>query len=317
MVRYWLGRRPRAILTAGLAASTLRLYNRAVARFLTWAGVGHLGIAGLPPTAELLDEALIDYVEYLWNTGGRTTANRATAQQAVSGLQAYYPRLRRYLPLATRALSAWTASVDSVGQAPATWHTACLVAARLASDGHWELGIATLLAFDAFLRPAMTLHFDIDYISFPNDGRLGRVNQQTVLTVSGKNVTDLDVAVRKPVVSRLLAMAVSRARTRGRTKLFEFSYAQWNAAFKAAGAGVGLPELRLYSLRRGGATEAYMQGWPLADVKRHGGWRSTTSCLKYLRQGRAMALARGLPQTVQGLAADSARDIEDIFRMTR
>jgi hypothetical protein len=94
-----------------------------------------------------------------------------------------------------------------------------------------------------------------------------------------------------------------RSKMNEATRHFPNTYTHYRSMFQRALKGCGLAAVgyKLHSLRRGGATRAFLLGVPFADMQVQGRWRSPTTTLSYLQGGRGLLLATQFPISVQRL----------------
>ena len=136
----------RFLIEATLAPATLSKYRQGISQFLRWCLRNHYDATSV----EELDELLCDYLHDCFETNDGQ--GKGLAAQTLYGIIKYVPRLHNQHPTATMALKGWLKLRPSKSYPPLTWDLTVLIACHLTRQGQLRLGIATLLAFDCFLR---------------------------------------------------------------------------------------------------------------------------------------------------------------------
>ena len=148
----------------------------------------------------------------------------------------------------------------------------------MVQNGHIRHAIATLLAFDCFLRVGELVGLRRKYAGDTGDRRMGSEYQGTSLrlkhTKTGPNQW---VQVHEPQVVELLRCVVTGT-AKADDHLFPFSAAEYRNVFKTSCAQLGMYHRYVpHSLRHGGATRWHLLGHPIEDVLLHGRWSSVKS----------------------------------------
>jgi integrase len=201
-----------------------------------------------------------------------------------------------------------------------------LIAASMARLKHIDAAMATLVAFDCFLRVSEYVAFVIEDLALPSDSRLGArlTGSRAVLRIRrAKTGTNQSVEIYNQDITALLARFVQRRRSRDRARLdsplfrltSEDAYRQ---VFQHAISCLGIPsDVRFvpHSLRHGGATHALRMGSDLATVMQRGRWRSTTSADLYLQQANAVRLSTQIHERIHESAHTLAADFNNSMSM--
>jgi integrase len=170
--------------------------------------------------------------------------------------------------------------------------------------GYIRHAIATLLAFDCFLRVGELVNLRRADVATTNDARMGSDFNGTALrlrqTKTGPNQW---VRVDNKDIEQLLLLMVDT--TEGaQSKLFPFSANQYRSVFKAVCASLGLSSSYVpHSLRHGGATRWHLLDKSIEDILLRGRWASTKSARRYVQAGRAMLLATHVPPSLAAAAS--------------
>jgi hypothetical protein len=187
----------RHLVSAAYAPSTLTRYNDAVSHFLSWCHTNDLD----PSSPESFDDILTDYFHHLYDTN----QGKGAAHNTLYGILMYLPHLKHHLHLASKSLVGWNKLYPPKSYPPLTWELCCLVAVRLAMDGHLLHAVATLLGFDCFLRIGELVGLRRDDVADVKDTRMGGVSADMTLRLrSTKTGPNQWVVVENAAVKTLL-----------------------------------------------------------------------------------------------------------------
>lgn len=307
------GRR-RFLINAAYEQSTRKRYFEAVLEFVDWMD----GSGEDPCTVADLDEVLSEWFHDLYVT--RNQACRSTAENALSGIHLLVPEVKGQLHLCRLALKGWRKLVPSVPHPPLTWDLAVCIGVRQACTGRWLHGVATLLAFDCYLRIGEFTSLTRGDVADAGDLRLGSGHEGMALrlrhTKTGPNQW---VNVRNPDVITLVRSRLSTMPSRRkRARLFPFAPSTYRRHFKAACKDLGLsPDYVPHSLRHGGATHDHVRGMQLEEILRHGRWASVKSARHYVQAGRALLMSTSVPLSVSELAKTLVPNVVECFSLSQ
>jgi len=237
------------LLEAGFAPATIKKYRPAVHRFLDWCTTTRQGAS----TDADLDELLADYFQHIHDDNDGK--GKSTAVATLQGIRMYMPWLKDpALPIASAISNRWNKSRPPVSYPPLTWELAVVIACQMARNGHYRLGVATLVGFDCLLRKSELMSIRRENFADGKDARLGFEYKQAILSFDKtKTGRFQSVEVLDPVVRALLTDLVSR--TKPRNFVFPGGADKYHAVFKQTCADLGLSERYVpHSLRHGGAT---------------------------------------------------------------
>lgn len=265
---------------------------------------------------EELDHLLCEFLHDLYLERDGTC--RSYGEAALSGISDMIPAFKGKLVVSGQALRGWRRLVPSVSHPPLTWDLTVCVAVHMASNGHWALGVGTLLAFDCYLRIGELTGLRRRDVADKGDARLGSaytgVSLRLASTKTGKNQF---VEVRNPSVRMLLTQLLARLPHR-KSKLLGVSTSTYRKHFKASCAALGLsPDYVPHSLRHGGATHDFLSGLGIEEVLRHGRWASTKSARHYIQAGRALLLTTSVPDAVKTMAKTLVANVLAPFALTQ
>lgn len=259
-----------------------------------------------------IDALLMEYLDDLYLRGG----GKQAAINTVFGLIMHIPALRTRLPTARLALRGWEKLRPSESYPPLTWELTVVIAIQMLRAGRRPEAVATVLAFDCYLRISEMVGLLVGDVVDTGDHRLGAVYRGVACrlrhTKTGPNqwVEVEDAAVR--------TLLLSLKRGSRRDKIFGFTAGSYRRLFKRVCAGLGLSSGYVpHSLRHGGATRDFLSGRPLEDILVRGRWASTKSARRYIQGGRSMLLATEVPPAIAEVGCVLASDLLASFSLAQ
>ena len=304
------------LLAAAHKASTRKKYHAAVRRFLDWLGPED------PATAEDMDYALVEWMHELYmEEGGRC---RSVAEAAVCGIKALIPRLKDQLHGTRQALRGWRRLKPPTPFPPLTWDLTVLLAVSMAKAGWVDTALATLVAFDSYLRIGELCSLSFDDVGFASERRLGARQAPAAFhlrrTKTGPNRF---AELRDPHLAKCLQRWIAKRRRGAKGPglsqptahlVFGQRPSTFRRRFKRAAAAIGLsPRYVPHSLRHGGATRDHLAKVPIEEILRRGRWASTSSARHYIQSGAALLLEATVPPATRALAARLADGSAAVF----
>ena len=189
-------------------------------------------------------------------------------------------------------LKGWKKRHPSISKPPLTWTVVVLIAFNMASYGHFDAGLATLLGFDCLLRISEYCNLIISDVLLP-DNRITGSTQQTELRIRhAKTGREQAVAIWNADVLRLLMTHLHRdCRDDLKTKLFAFDAPLYTMIFKNALNYLNMSHLGFtpHSLRHGGASHLYRQKHTVDSIRIRGRWSDNSSAFRSYLQVTATA----------------------------
>ena len=270
------GRRP-PLGQQAVSADTRSRYKRAVVDFVRWCDDN----GGRADDDEEMDDLMVNYFQELCETD----RGRSVAEATLYGLIMFLPRAKGKLSCSQQALRGWSRMTPSTSYPPFSWEVACAVGAKLArSPTEYRHGVATVLAFDCFLRVGELCALRREDVADEGDPRMGAGHKGMLLHIrkakTGKNQS---VRVYNPDVRKVVQLVV-RATKPGH-RLFPFSPATYRKMLRHA-----CSELRLskaytpHSLRHGGATYWHNNlSRSMEAIMHRGCWASSISARLYVQ----------------------------------
>lgn len=285
----------RFLIEASLSDNTLIKYKRGVKKFITWCDEHEYSDS--IHTMHQLDDIMTEYFHYLYEANDGK--GKSLASDTLYGLIKFMPQCDQQLPTAKMSLVGWTKLQPAESYPPLTWDLTVLIAVQMVRQGQVRYGVATLLAFDCFLRVGELVGLRKADVADVNDQRLGSEYSGTSLrlrkTKTGPNQW---VQVMDQEVVQLLR-CVLETTSRGSDALFPFTAARYRSVFKDTCAQLGLSHRYVpHSLRHGGATRWHLLGHSIEEVLMRGRWSSIKSARRYVQSGRALLLTMAVSESI-------------------
>lgn len=293
------------MLRLGYAESTLERYDDALKKFLAWARAQ--GVTAR--SGEELDYWVTVYVHELYRSG----KGKVMARHLLSAL-----RLRcldRYrLVYAEKCVGNWERANKPAPHPPLSWALVLLLANWMRVRRSKAAGAAIVVGFHLLLRGGELAALEVRDVASAADERLGAETKGAVVALrKTKTGNNQSVTVIDADVAGLLRSWTSERK--GGESLFGRSHRQLLGDLREAAAAHGLQEpYVLHSLRHGGATKLFMDGWTVDNIRQRGRWAVTASSLHYIQESRALLLATELPPRVAQAVTVAVRKQKDILR---
>ena len=262
---------------------TRKRYEEAMRKlfeFLKWNRIA------LPSQYEQLDSIASRYIEELWEEG----ESRYLAQDTVSALQHYEPQLKRRTLESWRLIKAWQKHEIPTRAPPLTPATLAVLAGWMHSQMP-QLALALALAFFALLRTGELFQIKNQDVICSGDVVVVHLGQTKM---AARNAGTESTSFRHREVSLMLQSW--KAVTSRDALLVSVSPSSFRHWFSKALQETGLNELpyKPYSLRRGGATQVFLDSQSYAAVCQRGRWAAEKSARIYIQD--SIALLTQLPK---------------------
>lgn len=296
-----------------LAPATHKQYHSALLRFC------HYRRTTLSELRRRSSSTLDRWLTAYLNSECRHGGSYAQAAHAVFGLLYVEPRLQHRIPRARRALKGWDRHRAQQSHTPLTWELTVLIALTMARWSRHSESVATLLAFDCYLRISEFTRLTRADIASAADPRLGAAHPTMALRLA-KTKTGLNkfVTVDDSQVATALQSHLDFHRFDPSELVFPFTPSSYRSLLHAVTAALGLSGLHFvpHSLRHGGATRDFLRGRSIEQIMHRGRWASTKSAARYVQQGPALLLQSAVPESLvqagSTLAPYLARCIEHL-----
>lgn len=277
-----------------LITTTRSRYLAAVQQWLTWSQLDAIDIDAGVHSPSSLDCCMERWFHYMWRSG--ESGGKGRGNKALWGLLFLYPQWKHSFPLSRQALKGWDNAQKSISYPPMPWHLCVAMSATMARSGHLEMGVATLLSFDCYLRVSEMLHLRVCDVALPDDRRRGTDQTAAGIRLAHTKTRDnLWVSIRLPDLCSLLRHLLRERH--GSDRVFTFTASSYRAAFRSAlsALGAGTDGFVPHSNRHGGATHDHMNGMSIEDIMHRGRWKSNDSARLYIQAGQAMLLTQSVP----------------------
>lgn len=278
---------------AALSKSTLRSYNNNLNKFLTHTRLSLSQLTMLRPT--LIDQRLSEYIDSQYLAKG----SYDYASQTLFGLIHRCPRLRHQLGEARLRLRGWKKLKHSRSHPPITWELAVVFATTMAKWGRHAEAVATLLAFDCFLRVGELTRILYHDVVMPNDPRMGSAHTGMVVRLArAKTGLNQSVSLENVQVQRALHQYLQAYPFLEEDRIFPFTPSSFRTLIKDVANSLGLGEIPYvpHSFRHGGATYSHLRGATIEQIMYRGRWVALESARRYIQTARALLIIQTIPQ---------------------
>lgn len=302
---------------AVLAPSTVARYQRAAAGFIDWLVDNYHVIPDAPsvPLVRRIDLLCTKYLHLLYRSG----KGKVEASACFYSLNLLRAGITRELPCAAQALKGFRKLVPSISCPPLTWPITVLIALSMARSGHQQEAVATLLAFDCYLRINEALNLMREDVATGADPRVGAgdVNNIYLRLRKTKTGPNQGVTVNNSDVKALLMMLCEK--TAAKSLLFGCKYSTYLRLFRKVIKHLKLsPDYTPHSLRHGGATFGFINGMSVEEVMHRGRWAASKTARHYIQSGRQTLLSVEIPQSVvdaSGVLLNSGLTLVELFQL--
>ena len=242
---------------------TERRYKQAICKFFEFIRWNKIP---LPSQLDAVDEVASMFVEELWEEGDC----KYVAQDAISALQHFEPQLKRKLPRSWRLLRAWQQHEIPTRAPPFTPSTLAVLADWM-QQNRPELALSSMLGFHGLLRTAELLQVRNRHIICTDDLVVVYLG---VTKMAARNASTESTSFRHREVSLMLrAWKAVHPLDRHLINMPASSFRHWFASGLHA-TGLHTTPYKPYSLRRGGATQAFLETNSYSSVCQRGRWSS-------------------------------------------
>lgn len=280
---------------AALRPATLGAYDKNLSHFLQHTRLSLQQLLSVP--AARIDQLLSRYLEFQYSIGG----SFASASHAFHSLIFRSPSLRHQLGESRLRLRGWSRLARSSSHPPMTWELAVVFAATMAKWALHPQSIATLVAFDCYLRVGELTRIRYCDVVQPADPRVGSVHSAMALrlpvTKTGLNQW---VSLQNPSVAHALHSYLRARSFRSSELVFPFTPHQYRQLLRSVALTLGVSHVPYvpHSLRHGGATSDFLRGRTIEHIMFRGRWKSMESARRYIQTGRALLVTLDLPASL-------------------
>jgi integrase len=277
---------------AALSKATLRSYNNNLNKFLLYTRLSLPKLAMLHPT--LIDQRLSQYIDDLFARKG----SYDYASQTLFGLIYRCPRLRLSLGESRLRLRGWKRLKQHRSHPPITHELTMVFATTMAKWGRHAEAVATLLAFDCFLRVGELTRIRYHDVVMPHDPRMGSAHTGMVVRLArAKTGLNQSVSLDSAQVQRALHHYLLAHPFLDTDRIFAFSPSSFRTLIKDVSTSLGLGEIPYvpHSFRHGGATYFHQRGATIEQIMYRGRWVALESARRYIQTARALLIMLSIP----------------------
>jgi hypothetical protein len=290
---------------AALTRGTRSNYNQAIRRFVVWAKDRQFTAT----SSTALDALVARYMDWLYANGG----GKHEATNTLYGILHILPNCKWQMYESSLRLRGWNRLKPTRSYPPMLWELAVVISMTMIKQGEINAGLATLLAFDAYLRINEFCNLMVSDIASAGDSRLGTTSISTKMALRlrhTKTGKDQFVQVKRDNVSRLIAQHTNGHS--GHELVFQ-GLTDWRYRSTLYNTLQQLQIEKLgfvpHSLRHGSAVLDLLQGDTIEQVMYRGRWRKVDSARTYLQSGRALLLAVQVPAQLVTLGGQLANNL--------
>ena len=260
-------------------------YEHAMQRFfefLRWNKIA------LPSRWDEADSVASSYVEELWEEGD----SRSLAQDTISALQHFEPQLKRKMLRSWRLLKAWQKHEIPTRAPPFTLTTLSVLAGWLQTRCA-ELALAVCVGFHALLRSGELCQLRNRNIICSEDLVILQLGQ-TKMAVRNAGVESASFRHQK-ISIMLRAWKAVNSDEALLVNMSPSLFRQWFSRGLSETGLISLP-YKPYSLRRGGATQVFLETQSYAAVCQRGRWASERTSRIYIQD--SISLLTDIPKAL-------------------
>lgn len=297
---------------AALAPSTLRSYNNNLKKFLTFTRLSLPKLIALPMA--IVDQRLSAYIDELFARRG----SYDYACQALFGLIYRHPPLRLHLGESRMRLRGWKRLKQHRSHPPITWELTIVFAATMSKWGRHAEAVATLLAFDCFLRVGELTRLEYHDVVMPNDPRLGSADyRMAVRLAKAKTGLNQSVSLSNTQVETVLHSYLQTRPFLEHDRIFPFSPSSFRTLIRQVSESLGLGNIPYvpHSFRHGGATYAHLRGSTIEQIMYRGRWMSLESARRYIQTARALLIMLTIPERLNNTGRALSPHVDTLMKL--
>jgi hypothetical protein len=243
-----------------------------------------------------LDGALCDFIGYSYDSG---MYPHSVCSCAVFAVQSKFPNLKYSLNTSKLLLRGWNRVRIVQTKVPITRELLTVVAVAMARDGLHTAAIATLLAFECYLRIGELTSLRVCDIASSSQLHFGTAfTGMCVGLKQTKTGVNQSVLVRESIVETLIDLLLHSYRivhghnlSKCTVSLFGYSSHGYRDIFNSY-CNMLFPDTHFtpHCIRHGAATRDYLIGININDILIRGRWKSKSSATRYIQSGPMLSL---------------------------
>jgi integrase len=284
-----------------LAPASLKAYNTSLSSFLNYSRLSPQQLLIVPAT--VLDRLLAVFIQHSFDS----VSPFQYASNALNAVAYHRPDVKARLFISRQCLKGWERVKRTMSYPPLTWELTVAIAAAMAQRGLHGPAVATLVAFDCYLRVTELTRIHLREVVLPNDPRMGRAHiAMAVCLAETKTGRNQSVALdRQSVRDVLCAWVAHTARTTDEPnpRIFAFSPDYYRRAMRHACEALGLTHCHYtpHSLRHGGASSDFLAHGSIERVQFRGRWKQMETLRTYVQSARALLASQNVPPALNQL----------------
>jgi integrase len=312
-----------------IATSTNKKYTKALLHFIDYLSTRNYSLSYLSKKPRKLDRKLCEYIHYLHSEKPRSSP--ALAFEALHSLLRETGLSKSLFHLSETACIGWRRNYETnyvVPRKPLSLEIVTLISTVLAKSGEHGAAVATLLAFNCYLRISEFVGLTVSDIVFAGDARLGSglnilasIRLTHVKTGAGKGQ---GVSITDSTMSSVLMSYIDHQKRQNNylpsNRLFGMKHPnQYRALFHSAVDALGLSSVGYvpHSLRHGGATYDSMRSVGVKELMMRGRWKAQKSLSTYVQQGQLLLTDTHLSMELFQCAQLIGRHINTVLSICR
>ena len=296
-----------------LAPASMKSYNRSLSSFLSYTRLSPQQFLSEPALS--LDRRLAVYIQHSYDTSSPYTY----AAHALHAVIFHRPDVKAFMFVSRQCIKGWERVKKSMSYPPLTWELTVAIACNMAQRGLHGPAVATLVAFDCYLRVGELTRIRLRDVVLPNDPRMGKAHSAMAVclaqTKTGKNQS---VALDRQSVCDVLKAWIHRCSHSaggGNPFIFAFSPDYFRRAPHQSCSELGLSHCHYvpHSLRHGGASADFLIHGSIERVQFRGRWKQMESLRTYVQSARALLAAQDVPSALNELGMQLSDSLADVI----
>ncbi len=293
-----------------MTLSYRKTLNKAFDAFRDWCYLhGHKHPDDYGRNPELMNEALVEHVQFLFDEGKGVSAGR----HAVLAIHHRFPLLRPFMRQSWDSVKSWEqlAPVNLRTPIPPLVFSCMFIYALLMgfqctgpTARDWiTFAVGLRCCFEGLLRPGEFCALTSWCVAVPAGRLHGLVRNGMMTVVNGKNrriFGRIQIALLDEGIGLRWLTWLTRGMNPG-TRLFHGGTAKFRRLFAVATRALGVESLKLNpaSLRAGGATHLFVSGaYDIGRIQYRGRWGSLSTLQHYLQEASASLVLLRLSDSV-------------------
>jgi integrase len=213
-------------------------------------------------------------------------------------------------------LRGWKRLKQHKSHPPITWELTVVFATTMSKWGRHAEAVATLVAFDCFLRVGELTRIEYHDVVMPNDPRIGGVDVRMAIRLAkAKTGLNQSVSVENEQVQRTLHAYLLAYPFLEKDRIFPFSPSSFRTLIREVASALGLGDIPYvpHSFRHGGATNHFLRGASIEQIMYRGRWVALESARRYIQTARALLIMLTIPAHLNDTGRVLASRIDEVI----